>query len=220
MNEKWTLTEIDFKNARILLEEEKIFPVNEENMFRAGIYCIISAADKYQKHKVVYNKLLEGELDTPKNIEENKERFKEIVKKTRFPNTKIDRIFKFARWWSESDLAREIIEDINKCREKEFKLRNQIAEETPGLWYKGASLFMIKCGYENVVPIDLWMLRYLKDMGYDVAIPDYKKQSGPKPKEYLEYEKHFQETAGEHEVSPALLQFAIWSKRSTWNKKK
>ena len=79
---------------------------------------------------------------------------------------------------------------------------------------------MIKCGYKNVVPIDIWVLRFLKDMGYDIQIPDYRKQSGPKGKKYLEYESIFSDIAKEYAVSPALFQFALWTKYSTWNNKK
>lgn len=217
---KWILTAKDFENARILYEKEKIFPINKENMFRAGIYCILSAAEKYQKHKSIYNELIENKIDTPENIKKNREKLISIVRKARFPNQKSERIYKFALWWLESDLPGKIIEDVNNNRENEFELRNRFAEEAPGIWYKGASLFMIKCGYENVVPVDLWMLRFLKHNGYDVELPDYRKKSGPKPKEYLEYENILREMAQSYDVSPAIFQFALWSKFSTWNNKK
>ena len=209
------LTKKDFENARILYEEELISPINEENMFRAGVYCILSAAEKYQKHRSIFERLLEERLDTPEEIIHNRERLREAVKRARFPNIKAGRIYRFAAWWRESDLPRKIMEDIDSGRENEFKLRNHLAEEAPGMWYKGASYFMVKCGYENVVPIDLWVMRFLKDMGYGVKIPDYRTQSGPKPKEYIEYEKIISDIAKEYGVSPALFQFALWAKYST-----
>jgi thermostable 8-oxoguanine DNA glycosylase len=212
----WSLTEEDLRRAKKLLEEERV-SVTYENMFCAGIYCILSTAEKYTKYKSVYDELLENKLNTPENIKKDKRKLKEIVGYVRFPNIKHERINKFASWWQKSDLPRKIIEDINSGRKNEFELRNQLAEEAPGIWYKGASLFMIKCGYENVVPLDIWMLRFLKDYGYDIKIPDYRRQSGPKPKEYIEYEKIITGIAKGYGSSPALFQFAVWSKHSTWN---
>lgn len=224
----WQLTRKDFENARLLLKRELISPINQENMFRAGLYCILSAAEKYSKHNAIYYELLENEIDTPDAILSNKRELTEIIQRARYPNAKEKHIRKFASWWLESDLPDEIMIDIYAEKKKEFALRNRLAEEAPGIWYKGASLFMIKCGYENVVPVDLWVLRFLEENGHDVSLPhyvtvrspNYKERSGPTPKEYLQYEKVISDAAKEYLVSPALFQFILWSKYSTWKKTK
>lgn len=215
---KWILTDEDFKNARILYEEEKIHPVNEENMFRAGLYCILSSAENFKKQKSIYDEFLETKLDRPESIKGDKEKFKQIIKKTRFPNRKEKYVWSFAVWWPESDIPRKILDDIGDGREKEYEIRNEFAENAPGISYKCSSLFMIKCGYENVVPLDVWILRFLHDRGHDVKVPDYKTVSGVTDKEYLKYEKIVCEIAEELEISPALFQCALWSKYSTWKK--
>lgn len=220
MSDKWLLTAEDFKNAKILLEQERINPVNKENIFRAGIYCILSAAEQYQRHARIFERLLEEKLDTPERIINNKERLAGMLKSTRFPNTKIERIRKYALWYPESDLPQKIIDDINNCRKDEFTLRNRLAEEAPGIWYKGASFLLTKCGYENVVPVDIWMIRFLRNEGYEIKMPDYATTSGPKPKDYLEYEKIISSIAKENNTAPAIFQSALWSKHSTWNKRK
>ena len=213
----WYLAEEDLRKAERLLAEERVYPVTYENMFCVGIYCILSAAEKYTKCKTAYQKILSDGLNTPSRIVSRREDLGEALAKLRFPNTKRDRVYRFALWWSKSFLPEQILKDINLGKKEEFRLRNRLAEECPGIWYKGASLFMIKCGYENVVPLDLWMLRFLKQLGYEVEVPDYKTKSGPRPKEYLEYERIVVEIANDHGVSPALFQFAVWSKHSSWN---
>ena len=94
--EKWILTSEDFENARILYEEGKISPLNQENMFSAGIYCILSAAENYQKHKRVYNELIRNKLDTPENIKKDEKGLIKIIRRTMFPNTKFQHIYKFS----------------------------------------------------------------------------------------------------------------------------
>jgi thermostable 8-oxoguanine DNA glycosylase len=210
------LTEKDFRRAKLVLEEERIYPVTYENMFCAGIYCILSAAEKYEKFRQVYQKVLRHELNTPDKIMNKREELKKVLSTIRFPNEKEDRVYNFAVWWKKSFMPETILKDINLGRKEEFVLRNRLAEECPGLSYKGASLFMVKCGYENVVPIDLWVLRFLKQLGYEVAVPDYRQRSGPKQKEYVEYERILTEIASECKVSPAQLQAAIWAKLSNW----
>ncbi|MEM5791111.1 MAG: hypothetical protein QXP77_03650 [Candidatus Aenigmatarchaeota archaeon] len=207
------LTKEDFEDGKKLMDEERMHLITYENMFTAGLYCILSAAENHSKHISIYNRLIEN-LSTPQKILENKEMLKEIVSDARFPNIKTERIYYFASWWLKTFLPEKILKDINLGRKKEFDLRNELAENCPGISYKGASLFMVKCGYENVVPIDLWMLRFLERLGYSVEIPDYKKKSGPKPKEYLEYEKIISEIAREFKVSPSLFQLTVWSKAS------
>jgi thermostable 8-oxoguanine DNA glycosylase len=219
MKNELILTKEDFKNTKILFEQEKISPINEETMFRAGLYCILSAAEQYKRQIQFYNTLLKENLDTPKNIRDSRQTLAEVLRNTRFPNTKTKRVYDFALWWPKSNLPRKLVEDIDNGRQYEFPLRNRLAEEAPGIWYKGASLFMIKCGYENVVPLDIWVIRVLKNLGYNIEVPDYKKRSGPKPKEYLKNEQQFIKIAKEQGVSTALLQFALWSRYSTWNKK-
>jgi thermostable 8-oxoguanine DNA glycosylase len=212
------LTKEDFDKAQKIWNEERISPVDEQNMFLAGLYCILSATESYKRHTFIYKGLLAKDLDNPESITNNKQRLDRAVRKTRFPNVKARRIYDFASWWPQSDLPGRIVEDVHNGRKDEFNLRNQFADEAPGLWYKGASLLMIKCGYENVVPIDLWVMRFLKDCGYEVEIPDYEKKSGPRPKKYMEYERIISGMARRRNVSPSIFQFAVWGRYSSWNK--
>ncbi len=50
---KLILTEKDFENAQRFYERERLKPINEENLFRAGIHCILSAIEFFQKHKTI-----------------------------------------------------------------------------------------------------------------------------------------------------------------------
>ncbi len=216
----WDLTSEDFERARLLHEKEKLLTLDERSMFSAGLYCILSVAENYKKHKSMYDKLQEESLNTPENIIRDEGRLEEIIKGARFPKQKLSRIKRFAEWWVWSDVPERILYDISHGRKEEFDLRNRIAKEAPGIGMKGASLFMIKCGYENVVPLDIWILRFLESEGYDVIVPDYNKKSGPSFRAYLQYESFFIDVARKHGVTPALLQFALWSKYSTWNETK
>jgi 8-oxo-dGTP pyrophosphatase MutT (NUDIX family) len=53
------LAEEDIKNSIELYERELIRPINRENMFLAGIYCILSITEKYEKLNKVFNKIKE-----------------------------------------------------------------------------------------------------------------------------------------------------------------
>ena len=215
---KWKLTKKDFENARISFEQERIRPLNLRNMFIGGRYCILSAADSYTKLKILDKDFTDRGLDTPISITRNEEDVREVLAKARFPNTKIERIMKFARWWPYSELPREIISDARRGRKQEFELRNQVAEEVPGMGYKCASLFMGMCGYRNVVSVDLWILRFLRDKGYDVEVPDFETIGGARRKEFLEYETLVARRAQRYDVPAGIFQRAVWTKRSYWNR--
>jgi thermostable 8-oxoguanine DNA glycosylase len=209
----------DFKNARQLYEEERIQPLSSENMFKAGLYCILSAADSYRKLKILHAELLQKGLDTSESILSRKQSLRSVLRKSRFQNTKVSRVLGFAAWWPDAQLPYEIIEDVTQGKNNEFELRNRLAEEAPGMGYKCASLFMGMCGYENVVPIDLWALRFLAAHGYEVKIPDFETIGGAKRREFLEYERVFSEIIRKYEVSPAVAHRALWTKYSTWKKR-
>jgi len=210
------LTETDFENAQKVYEEQSISPVDESNIFRGGLYCILSAAQDYTNHVKIYNQLIKNGLDTPENILQSKPKLKRIIKGTRFPNMKYGRVCDFSEWWPKSEMAEKIMADIGNNRLEEYPIREQITEEAPGMSRKCTSLLLNKLGYENVVPIDLWVLRALSSWGYDVKISDYTTVSGLTKKEYLSYEDVFSDYAKKLNVSPAKLQAAIWAKYSLW----
>ena len=99
-------------------------------------------------------------------------------------------------------------------------MRELLVKECPGIGYKTASLLLVKLGYLNLVPIDVWSMRFLKANGHSVKLPDYKKVSGPKGKEYLRLEEILRKNASKYSVPPAIFQFALWSKYSSWRETK
>ncbi|MCX6820785.1 MAG: hypothetical protein NT016_02455 [Candidatus Aenigmarchaeota archaeon] len=216
------LTDADLENARSLYNGQLVSPLTDEGMFSAAIYCLLSVAERYDKHTAVYESLVHNGLDQPREIINRPEDLRAIVRVTRFPNQKEDRIKRLARWWTGDgkSFPRDVIYDASNGRSREFELRNTMAEEAPGIAYKAASLFMSQCGYENVVPVDIWMIRALRDLGHDVVVPDYKRNSGPLKKEYLRLEKILSEIAtDDYGLSPTIFQSALWAKYSAWNTK-
>jgi thermostable 8-oxoguanine DNA glycosylase len=214
---KAEFTEHDFRNAQILYEKEQIKPLTEANLFRASLYCILSAAENYTKLMRVYTTLLDNKIDTPENIASNRQTLDEIVGKSRKDKQKKHYIYDLACWWPGSNLPKDIVEDAHNSRQKEFELRNGLAKDAPGLGYKCASLLIRMCGYENIVPVDIHVQRFLKEKGCAVRVTDYKTQPGLTKKEYLEYEQMFTEIAKSRNITPAKFQYVLWVKRSSWN---
>ena len=226
--ENFYLNSEDFRNIENFLEREHI-SLTEYEMYNAGNYCILSAVQNSSTHQKIYKELIFSDFNTPDKIIEGFENsfddIYKILKIANFPNQKMERIYNFAHWWKDSDLPKEVLYDAQNGREEEFNLRNQLAKEAPGLGLKCASLYMIKCGYENIVPVDIVFIKYLKKLGYDVEIPNYKTKSGPKHKEYLELEKVAMDLTKEEKlleltdlqkISPAILQAVVWRKYSTY----
>lgn len=214
---KFTLNEKDYSNAKLLLEQEHISPLNKEEMFRAGLYCILAQAERYDKQIRIYRRLLDDGIDTPDAIIKKKEQLHLILKRSHFPNMKEERITGFAAWYAEDALPYLIMNDASNGHKNGVKMRNKLAETAPAMSYKSASLFMIKCGYEDVIPIDLWVIRYLIELGHDLRKPDYTTVGGiTDSKKYLELEGVLRKIAKKNGVSLALFQAALWGKFSKW----
>lgn len=220
--QKPVFSQNDLEDALALYDEQLISPLTAESMFLNGLYCILSVAERFDKHTRVYKEMLRNGLDTPESVIAGRERVEKVVSVSRFPNQRASRIHRYALWWSDEGMAfsSDVLDDVANGRKLEFDLRNRLAEEAPGLSYKAASLFMVKCGYEHVMPVDIWMIRALRDLGHDVVVPDYKRNSGPMKIEYLKLEKTLSQIADESGLSPAMFQFTLWAKYSNWKDSK
>lgn len=210
-------SEKDFRIANSIVKSELIEPLNLDNMFKAGIYSILSSTENHRKHLKIYNKLISRNLSSPESILNRRKEFHDVVKIARFPNNKEKHMVEFSRFWQESELPEMILEDANNRRERGHELRNLLAKDAPGMELKCSSFEMQKCGFEDTVMIDLWVIRYLSKEGYDVKIPDYKTVSGMKWKDYINYEIIISEIADDYNVKPVIMQCAIWAKYSPFS---
>lgn len=211
----------DIKNAELLFEDELLDEINLDTFFKASIYCILAQAERYDKQLKIYRKLLIYDCCSPTTILEKPELLNTIVKNSHFPNLRITRINNFTKWYKESKIPHDIIRDANNGKKKGVEFRNLLAENAPSIGYKSSSLILIKCGYTDVIPIDIWMLRYLRDRGFDVEAPDYMTVGGMTKKAYLHLEDILKNIAmKEYHMPPALFQGAIWGKYSTYNYRK
>lgn len=218
--QRLVLTEEDFESERRLYEKEKIFPVNDEKMFQGGVWCIISAAEKWQKLEKMYQELLEKSLITPDAIIGNQQEVQTVLDASQFKN-KFKRVYGFADWWKKTDLSERIREDIQNERRGEFELRDELVNEAPGMGPKCSSYFLNLLGYENVVAVDKWMLTFLRNRGYKynrtrVKVPDFETIGGPRGKEFMTYERMAQNLARRYSVTPAQFQRIIWIRYSDW----
>lgn len=122
-------------------------------------------------------------------------------------------------WWIKSDLPQRILDDAQTGRNLGHELRDELSKKAPGMGMKCSSLLLIKCGYDNVVPVDIWVIRFLRSRGYNIPEPDYRRISGLVKREYLKYEEIFSEIGRkEYGISSVAFQAAIWAKNSYWNR--
>ncbi len=205
----------DMRRARNLYINELIRPLTPERMFEGGLYCILTATENYSKQMEAYNRLFEHGMNSPEGIKTNPKKLEKILKKTRFHNERIKKVTKFAQWWVQSSLPNRIIEDIKNGREDEFRIREYLMKHAPGMGRKVGSLFLRMCGYHNVVPLDLWAVRFLEERGISVVANTHRKGEIGR-KEYLEGERRLSEIARQHGHTPAGLQLLIYSKGSQW----
>lgn len=221
MHNKLKLTPCDFETAKRVYEEGQISPFTEEKMFETILYVILSATENNIKQVEIYKELLRNNLNIPENILAKKYLLEAIVGRARFPNEKIKNIFGVSEWWEEKgdNLYLEIKEDISDGKTREFELREKIADKVHGMGQKCASLFLSKCGYENIVPVDVWMMRFLKDRDYNIEPSNYRTNGNLTKNKYLECERIISGVAKEFGVSPMMLQCIIWGKYSSWKNK-
>ncbi len=204
----------DIERAKFLRRKEVLEEVTESSAYAAGVYCILSVAESNKKVNALMGSLNDAGLLAPEAVLGSTKRLEGLMSYIRFPNKKYNSVMSFTRWWKESEVPKQLLSDIEEGRRNELELRRLISGQRVGLGYKGASFFMVKLGYENVVPIDIWMLRFLDDCGYQIIIPDYGAIGGLTGKRYMQYESLISDMAIERGMTPAFFQFVIWTKYS------
>jgi thermostable 8-oxoguanine DNA glycosylase len=230
----------DIESSERLKEKERINPLTSDEMFRGAIYTMLSTREKYTRQMVMYESLLQQGLDVPCAILEKPEAASKLVSGLR----KDEYLLKLAEWWLRSDISDIILRDIYNNRVNEFNIRNKIVIESPGLSYKGASLFLNRCGYVNVVALDVWTLRALVAADYAIESYCYKPKNGKKNfkhtylgngiyfdrgindlKPYVLYEGNFRDLTSKYNsrfnynFTPLDFRNILWVKRSTWGEK-
>ena len=217
-NADFNFKEGELTLARNLLEMERIVPLNRENLFRKTIYWFLSSSEKHEKQQAIFKKLNYYKFTSPERILNDRTGLcNKILGESRFPNQKKKWLISLCNYWIDSNFVNELFEDVNSKKEKGFELRENISKYPGnGIGRKCASSILISCGYDNLVPVDVWVLRYLNDYdeGLGVKLPDYKVESGPTKKEYLKYEEYIVDKGTELGVTPAELQAMIWIKGS------
>ncbi len=162
----------------------------------------------------MYETLKDNDLLTSSNILQRQNETKHILSISRFPNQNYDRMIAYAKWWESSAIPIILISDSNNGRERELPLRRALAEGCPGMGLKISSLLLMKCGYQNIAALDLWVLRWLKkEFGF---VPSSGKENVTKLSEYLEGENIISKIAVEFDTTTAHVQASIWGKFAAW----
>jgi thermostable 8-oxoguanine DNA glycosylase len=121
-------------------------------------------------------------------------------------------------WKDIKNLFFNIIIDCNNGRNKEYYFREKLIKNIKGFGYKVASLFLDIVGYDNIAVIDVWMLRFLREQGFEISYNE-EKEGGLSKNKYLLYEQYLKIIADKYNFSVGLFQCIVWCKYSSWNKK-
>jgi thermostable 8-oxoguanine DNA glycosylase len=215
----WTLTPKNWRDGKIAYREEMIDPKDHNEIFCSILYSFLSIQEKWSKQYTIYQTLVDNELNNvavmKKDLAKEHPLTYTIIREHRFGN-KLKKWFKSLvdDWDNLTVLLDEMGDKVNTAtKENEFDLRKRLSDSIDGVSYKVASLIMMKCGYQNVVPVDIQLIRYCKQalgFNYNPA----KKREDTSPKEFLAYEKRISEEAARQNVSPALFQYVIWHSKA------
>jgi thermostable 8-oxoguanine DNA glycosylase len=208
----------EIEKGRELLRTETVTNATRDTVFQVGIHCIISASERWSNANAVHGRLMQNGFGHPNHAAKNPRKLQSLLEGTRWPRRKFKYVTDFISWWSETAIPQEIVNDLLDGRRREFELRNALAKSAPGISYKSASLLMMKLGYENVVPLDIWETRFLREIGCKIRVGDYKTTSGPKGAEYLAHEAVVLALARRESITPALFHATLWAKNSSWGK--
>jgi thermostable 8-oxoguanine DNA glycosylase len=228
----YVLTESDLKFSRLRHKEERDFigvksPVDAQSVYKAFEYSILTAAQNTSKLIRVYDNIKRHGMDNPENVAKASDsELRYLLDGTRFHKVKFKRFKDLPVWWEQED-SKKIVDELMECiNNKEVRkqkcIRHVLDQRGPeGLSRKCASL-AIQSLFDDlknvyVGTIDLWWLRALKNIGYEIngheiEVPDGRTVSGLRPKDYLGCERIIEREASRFGTSPGELSYALWCK--------
>lgn len=234
-HKKWKLTTYDMKVANYIQKHQRELlkiksPLTEKMVPTILIYSLLSATQDTPTLVKVLHKLQQKNFTNPERITKtsNEVQINRILKRLRFPNQKTKRFHMLGEWLQTEkgrETTKKIVEVSNQQNNEAIEIRNQLATDGPyGIAYKTASLAIQisieKINNLNITVIDKWLLTFLKDIGYDSVIPNYRTNGGLQQKDYLKYESIIQEKSKQINVSPSELTLMLWSKYAYWEPNK
>lgn len=213
------ITQKDIQEAKRYYRLDKVKRYTLSNLFKAAIYSILSTGQLYKTQKNIFHLLMENNFNSPSAILDNKDLFRAIIYKTRFSKNIEKHILYLCNDWQIIEkLFFDIISNCNGFKDKGYYFRDKLVKEIKGFGYKIASLFLNILGYWNIAVIDVWILRFLKEQGYDINYNKVRKGGLSKGK-YLLYEQYLKIMADKYDMPVGFFQCIIWCKYSSWNKK-
>jgi thermostable 8-oxoguanine DNA glycosylase len=210
----WTIDATAKKIGKEMYERELINPKNSTQLFMAGVYSILAITENFTKQSNIYSELQSSGLNTINSVVEDRDNLNDlgrIVSLAKWPNKKEEWIQTLAKDWPKYKLNKKVNETLNCCKDDEYELRKNLVKDIGGFGWKTASLFMVKCGFNWVVPVDRWVMRYLKDeYNYGEGFNRYDIR-GIEQDTFLDTEEIFSEKAIENGYTPAQFQAIVWS---------
>ena len=214
---KWEpdINDLAFGRALMIVEDysKTVQVYSRDNIhFCALVYSILSLREKFDMNREQFYEMLRNDLNTAEKVLRNEGLVQKILSHHGLGEKKVKSILSAAHAWDGLDITARMREDTEYEKGSEF--REEIVKTVYGVGYKFASLFIRMSGYENIVPVDTWAIKYVESRGFH----DRYAHSGLSKRQYLAYEKQLIRHAKRLGVSPALLQATIYTTWSTWKK--
>ena len=217
----------DFELAKDLIEQEKVSPLTQNNMFFAAVYSLLSAMENFNRQMLLCNWLYKNNFNDPLNVIKDSENLIKLESYSSLGKNKRERIIKLSHFWIDNNLTTRIKDDLHGSKQDVFEIRKELDKAKVGLGYKCASLFLRMCGYDNIAPIDMWTLEFLKHNNVEIKKcytigsateigGETISSRGITPKDYVSYEVPLLDFAKKYSVSIALMQATIYLTNSTW----
>ena len=228
----WTLSDSVLDRMRAYNAYHTLQPVTLEGLFERAVWTVLSPQEYYEKQSLTTAKIIHYGLMSPEAILENRDKLKlrRALGGVQGPNQKRERIVQLAEWWYQSGIPKTV-EHVSKMnwpawtpngsKRQVFakSLRDLIADETPGMSLKCASMWLGHTGVPYFPPIDIWMVRFLNDtykMGFREA--DYVTTGQLPSKEYAVAENLLAKFARKKHLTPYDCQVALWVAATGWQK--
>ena len=227
----WTLDRSDLFGTVEFLQNERIYPLDEEVVYNAIFDTVLAAAELFTKQRSVLRTLQDFGYTNPDAVLRNEEEFARLMHSIRFNKSKTKTLIDICNYCeNESNVVQDIIKlgkKINRVVRREGTIDDRLSAEAyefrdsltdiSGIGHKSATLLLLHLGaIKDMVVIDIWASRFGNQaLRMDMQAHDYKEGHAPQGKKYLRLEEELNNRISSIEgfdLPSSIVMTSIWKK--------
>lgn len=204
------LTKKEIERGKKILTGEYLKDINENTVFDAIVYTILSQRELYKTQVKHYHMIREAKMMNPESMLNSPSSLWKHIRGMSLASDKLNRILQTSEYYYDNGRGQPyymLSTSMNKSRNGQIDVRETFVKGAFGINNKSASMILMKMGCTKMAILDTWVLQWLQ----------YPYLTATSNKEYVRLEEIIGNYARGNHCTMADYSAGVWGKYSSYN---